>query len=97
MDDVSTGLEAFLSLTHSLTLQGPGTWWDRATKEQPLSLIDALIAVGEVSACATLFHRGFCQWPPAQGCPAWTCLLAACLLRLYVKSICQAVVTSLLG
>jgi hypothetical protein len=44
------GLEAFLSLTHSLTLQGPGTWWDRKVKEHPLMLVNSLITVAEVGA-----------------------------------------------
>jgi DNA mismatch repair ATPase MutL len=46
--ELVAGLEPLLSLAHSLTLQGPGTWWEEAKKHHPLLLVQTVLATIQV-------------------------------------------------
>jgi hypothetical protein len=45
-------LASLLSLSHSFTLQGAGSWWEEAKKYYPLLLVQALMTTAHVSMAA---------------------------------------------
>jgi hypothetical protein len=49
---IQEGLNDLLILARSLTLQGPGSWWEEAKQRYPLLLVQGLMATAHVSMVA---------------------------------------------
>jgi hypothetical protein len=50
--ELVAGLQPLISLAHSLTLQGPGSWWEEAREHYPLLLVQTVLAALKVRRMA---------------------------------------------